>query len=124
MPAIGLYFPGTQEEVNSLRERLNTLAGEFGYMATRGPTTGQGNLAEMLVAIDAGELALVLLPDEQFSPALEVLDGLAAEDPYRNDWAATVARSLRDTLDRSAEADLAEIEEENQITPTDVGEQT
>ena len=122
MPAIGLYFPGTQEEVNALRERLNALAGEFGYTATRGPTTGQGNLAEMLVAIDAGELALVLLPDEQFSPALEVLDGLAAEDPYRNDWAATVARSLRDTLDRSAEADLAEIEEENQ--PTDVGEQT
>ena len=119
MPAIGLYFPGTQDEVNALRERLNQLAGEFGYTASRGPTTGQGNLAEMLIAIDAGELALVLLPDEQFGPALEVLDGLAAQDPYRNDWAATVARSLWDALIRQAEADRAEVETDDHVGDDD-----
>jgi len=111
MATIGLYFRGLDnEDVNALRARLNNVAAAFGYTAERGPTTGEGNLAEMLVAIDAGELALVLLPDEHFRPALEHLDSLAAESP-RNEWAAVIADALRAALQRSAEADAAELDD-------------
>lgn len=61
MTTIGLYFPLDQESTNALRQRLNDLAAGLGYTATRGPTAGEGNLSEMLLAIDAGEVALVLL---------------------------------------------------------------
>ena len=53
---IGLYFPVDNEQVNALRARLNELAGKFGYVAKAGPTAGKGNLAALLVAIDAGEV--------------------------------------------------------------------
>lgn len=113
MPAIGFYFPShmTKEDVNALRERLNEVAASFGYTASRGPTAGQGNLAEMLIAIDSGELALVLLPDEQIHNALQVLDRLHREDSFHSDWAKDVAASLRAALQRGAESDQGEIDD-------------
>lgn len=58
--AIGLYFRGKDKaEVNAIRARLNELAGELGYTAVSGPTTGEGNLAALLVALAAGELRIV-----------------------------------------------------------------
>jgi len=55
--AIGLYFRDMdQGEINALRARLNTLAYELGYTAKSGPTAGKGNLAALLVAIDAGDV--------------------------------------------------------------------
>ena len=58
--AIGLYFRGLDKEgVNALRARLNRLAGTFGYVAQAGPTTGEGNLAALLIAIGDGEIVLV-----------------------------------------------------------------
>lgn len=113
MPAIGLYFPSymTKDDVNALRERLNEIAASFGYTASRGPTAGQGNLTEMLIAIDSGELALVLLPDEQIHNALQVLERLYGEDAFHNDWAKDVAASLCAALRRGAEADQAEIDD-------------
>jgi len=58
--AIGLYFRGLdKDEVNALRARLNRLAGEFGFTAKAGPTTGEGNLAALLIAIGDGEIVLV-----------------------------------------------------------------
>jgi len=57
---MGLYFRGMpQDEINALRARLNDRAGELGYTALTGPTAGEGNLAALLVAIDAGEVELV-----------------------------------------------------------------
>ena len=58
--AIGLYFRDMdQDEINALRARLNRLAGEFGFTAKAGPTTGEGNLAALLIAIGDGEIILV-----------------------------------------------------------------
>jgi len=106
MTAIGLYFRGLdREQTNALRARLNAHAAAHGYYAERGPTAGQGNLAEMLVAIDAGELATVLLADEEFGPALAHLDQLDAG------WAKSIASSLRRALDYQAQADEDELAE-------------
>lgn len=100
MTAIGLYFRGLdREETNALRARLNKHAAFHGYTATRGPTAGQGNLAEMLQAIDAGELATVLLADSQFTSALAHLDVINAE------WAQSIAAGLRRALEYQAEAE-------------------
>lgn len=74
MATIGIYFRGlNQLDTNALRARLNAIAAEFGYTAERGPTAGEGNLAVMLKAIDAGELVVVLLPPEQQIAAAEWL---------------------------------------------------
>ena len=100
MTAIGLYFRGLdQAQINALRGRLNDLAADLGYIAHRGPTAGQGLIAQALVALDAGELALVLLPDEQYGPAIAHLESLGEE------WADTIAASLRAALERAVEAD-------------------
>ena len=56
-----------------MRARLNKIAQGFGYIATGGPTTGDGNLSALLVAIDAGEVALVLLPPNYAVSVVEFL---------------------------------------------------
>jgi hypothetical protein len=58
MSTIGLYFELSKADTNALRTRLNAIAATHGYTAKRGPTTGQGNLARLLQAIDAGEIIL------------------------------------------------------------------
>ncbi|MFH1634594.1 MAG: hypothetical protein ABIG63_11390 [Chloroflexota bacterium] len=106
MPTIGLYFSSayTKSETNALRARLNLIAASHGYIARRGPTAGQGHLAEMLVALDAGELATLLLPDEQINLALDHLDQLVESDRWTHEWAADIAAALRAALERRAEA--------------------
>lgn len=89
---IGLYFRGlTKPAANQLRTRLNEIAAGFGYTAAAGPTAGAGNAAAMLMAIDAGEIALVLLPDEHRHLAMKNLSHAAAE-------ATTTNSSLHDAL--------------------------
>lgn len=45
---------------------LRRVAERHGYVATRGPRAGQGNPAELVEALDAGELVTVLIdPDER-----------------------------------------------------------
>lgn len=105
MTTVGFYFPLDKEDTNALRRRLNAVAQSFGYYAERGPTAGEGCLTEMLMAIDVGELALVLLPDEHFAPAIAHLESLNEE------WADAIAIGLRAALIRQAEADQAEIDE-------------
>lgn len=116
MATIGLYIRGSdQEDANALRSRLNEIAAGFGYTSERGPTAGEGNLTEMLTAIDKGELALVLLPDEQRAWAIDWLDEQAASlrenaDSWRqyslSDAIATIADALLKAQQRE-EAALA-----------------
>jgi len=112
MPAIGFYFPNsmTKDDLNALRDRLNQIAATHGYTTTRGPNPGHGSLVQMLLAIDTGELALLLLPDEQIHYALQKLDLLHQDDPFYNAWSATVAQSLRDALQRTIETEQSEID--------------
>lgn len=89
MTSIGFYFRGLdQAKTNALRQRLNDIAAGLGYIAHAGPTAGAGNLADLLVAIDSGEVAPVLLPDEQRLQAIQYLDSLGEE------WAITISIAL------------------------------
>lgn len=103
MATIGLYIPGSQEGANALRSRLNKIAREMGYYASRGPTAGDGNLAEMLVAIDSGEIALVLLSDEELRRARRDLAALCKADPHEKEWACSILHSLENAITREVE---------------------
>ncbi len=107
MPTIGLYYSTefTQAEANALRSRLNDLAGTFGYIAHRGSTAGQGNLAELLIAIDSGEVALVLLPDEQRSAMVDFLRQVAG-DGQQSALVMGAAESITRALERAIEREL------------------
>ena len=100
MPAIGLYFAGlTQVELNALRARLNRYAKIHGYIASRGPTAGKGNLAQMLVGIDAGQIALISLnkDQDQWKSAIKFLE--AVEEP----WATSLILGLLKALENQKE---------------------
>lgn len=116
MGTAGLYFRSLEKhQVNALRARLNELAGSMGYKAApQSPTAGQGLLAALLVAIDAGEVALVLLPDEQQGMVARWLReqavAMTANAPL-TEALATIAASLEDAAERERAADAREIEE-------------
>lgn len=98
----GLYFPDlTQPEANALRARLNDLAGALGYVARSGPTTGEnrGVLAHLLVGIDAGEVAVVKLAEEELELAQTELEGEG------EGWKDIVAAALWAATIRTTEAD-------------------
>jgi len=119
---IGLYFSMSQEGANTLRARLNEIAAGFGYTATRGPTTGRGNLAEMLRAIDAGEVALVLVPDNHQRPLAEFLRRTAAgvradAGSFQEIGLADSLEVVAEALDAAAErAERGELDEEEKMS--------
>lgn len=107
MTTIGIYFRGlNQAATNALRSRLNGIAAEFGYTAERGPTAGEGNLAVMLEAIDAGELALVLLPLEQQAKTADWLREQAAQLDAPDFTTLALAEAL-ETIASALEAAMA-----------------
>lgn len=112
MTTLGFYFPLSKPAANALRARLNQIAAEHGYTATRGATAGEGNLVELLLALDAGEVATVLLPDTQLQCAIDALEALSTADPVRNEWAGTIAESLHQARERTRAAERAELEED------------
>jgi len=112
MSTLTLYLRMTQPAANALRARLNDQAAAHGYTAVRGPTAGQGNLAELLRAIDAGEVALVLLPEQNRASAIRWLREQAQQlEAEANDFSTlglaealeTFAEALSDAADRAAE---------------------
>jgi hypothetical protein len=119
MSTLGLYFGQMEQpDANALRSRLNELAGALGYVAdAKSPTAGQGLLAALLVAIDAGEVALVLLPDEQQGMVARWLReqavAMTANAPLA-EALSSIAASLEDAADRERAADAREIEEWSQ----------
>ncbi len=77
---IGLYFAGlSAKEARELRASLADIARRHGYVASRGPTAGDGNPARLLIAIAQGEVALIRLSDEQREAASQALRRLAEE---------------------------------------------
>jgi hypothetical protein len=77
MAGFGLYFKDglSQEDANALRKRLNDLAASYGFLSERGPTAGDGNLSELLMALDSGKLMLVSEDQQKQIEALMYLAG-------------------------------------------------
>lgn len=71
MPKL-LYFRNEHDE-DAIMSSLAQIASQHGYTNIAGPKPGAGNVAELLAAIADGEVALVLLPDEHLSLAVDFL---------------------------------------------------
>lgn len=74
-----LYFRNKHDE-DAVMAAMATIAAQHGYVNLAGPKPGQGNVAELLAAIAAGEVALVLLPDEHTSIVVEFLRQAARDN--------------------------------------------
>ena len=98
--AIGLYFRGLDKEgVNALRARLNRLAGEFGFTARAGPTTGEGNLAALLIAVGEGKAVIVPVDTDTIQQTIDRLDGYSVG----TDEADVNLKRFRNALEQSQE---------------------
>lgn len=93
--SLTFYFPRSISP-RAIRARLNAVARALGY----GGPTGRGAAAAMLLAIAEGELALVLLPDEQRAWAARFLRAQAAQQE-RPSWREALW-ALADSLDDAA----------------------
>lgn len=95
MTAVGLYFSGlSRSETNALRRRLNALAAEYGFLAERGPTAGQGLITALLRSIDDGEAVVILVPE--------------AHKPLLAQWLREQAAALTASAEDFATLDLVE----------------
>lgn len=98
MPHISLWLPQdwTREETRAFAAQVAKVAADHGYRNHYGPLAGRGNIAEMLRAIESGELATVLLADEQRDYAIRRLRELA---PEQDGITAEAFTSLANQLD-------------------------
>lgn len=104
-----LYFRNNRD-AKAILATLAEIALAFGYVNHAGPNPGAGNVAELLAAIASGELALVLLPDEQRDYAIDdlALDAQVAEesgDYWRAQTYPVLARALVAARQREQDAD-------------------
>lgn len=95
-----------------MQAALRRIAERHGYIATRGPHAGRGNPSELVQALDAGELATVLLDSDARWRVIAELERHAAtlED---TDYDLSLAiRSAADQLRAAAEREYQlEVEE-------------
>ena len=98
MPHISLWLPRvwTREETRAFSDSVAAVAASHGYRSHYGPLAGRGNIVEMLRAIESGELATVLLADEQRDYAIRRLRELA---PQQDGITAEAFLSLAAQLD-------------------------
>lgn len=116
MATMGLYFSMDKASTNALRARLNEIAARYGYTADRGKTTGKGNLSELLLAIDAGEVATVFMSDgvKALVPWLEAQqNALLLSDTFDDHQVHEAIGALKEQIaeaaDREAEADAEDV---------------
>ncbi|MBA2680292.1 MAG: hypothetical protein H0U76_18080 [Ktedonobacteraceae bacterium] len=92
---------------NSLRE----VAEYHGYASTRGPHAGKGNVVELALAIGSGEIATILLPDEERSQVIRWLDEQAktVDDPFLGNVLKSLAKQLHAAVEREYEVEQQEM---------------
>lgn len=104
-----LYFRRNRDAA-AILSRLAEMAAAFGYVNHAGPNPGAGNVAEMMAAIASGELAVILLPDEQRDYAITDLRADAAANPgdyWRSQTYPTIANALQAARNREQANDDA-----------------
>ena len=87
----------------AMQAALRRIAERHGYLAMRGPHAGKGNPSALIQALDSGELATVLMADEERRAAIDELRRHAAT---LKDIA--LADALRDLASQLADAATAE----------------
>ena len=87
----------------AMQAALRRVAERHGYLAMRGPHAGKGNPSALIQALDSGELATVLMADEERRAAINELRQHATtlED-------TALAAALRDLASQLADAVAAE----------------
>ena len=100
-----IYFPAKSLRDATLAAVADIAAG-YGYTTTRGFRTGAGHVGELLFRIASGEVATVLLSDEERDGAIEALRHFAAlpDDEWPGTWPAREAFArLADALEAARE---------------------
>jgi hypothetical protein len=96
-------------------EPLRHIAEYYGYTAQRGPRAGQGDVVALAVAIGNGEIATVLLSNEQRYLAGTWLfeQAKSVSDPSLSEALASIARQLQAAAKREAETEFDDDESED-----------
>lgn len=93
----------TTGDIRDFKAAVADIAASHGYSTKRGPDAGKrGNVVEMLTAIVGGELATILLADEQRDYAIRRLRELA---PGQDAITADAFLSLADQLEAAWQRD-------------------
>src|SRR5690606_26355407 len=95
MPQAWLWFPDEQSR-DAAMATFASLAAAHGYLTERGTNAGKGNVAELVYRIASGEVATVLLSDEERDGAIDALRYLRRlpEDEWPGTWPAREAFSI------------------------------
>jgi hypothetical protein len=92
---------------------LRRVAARHGYTASRGSHAGQGDPVALALALGNGELATVLLADEERSQAIRWLDEqakvLASADPLLAETIRSIANQLYEAVKLEAVTDEEEL---------------
>ncbi len=79
---------------------LRTIAERHGYTASTGPHVGKGSASQLMQAIISGEVATVLLGDEDRRWFIQWLESQSIDNPLYTDIPSSVAAQLRDAAQR------------------------
>lgn len=92
MPQGWLWFPDEPSRDAAMATFAN-IAVSHGYLTERGTNAGRGNAGELVYRIASGEVATVLLSDEERDGAIEALRHFAAlpDDEWPGTWPAREA---------------------------------
>lgn len=96
MANLNIYVPDAIEAGRALRD----IAAGHGYIADRGHRQHEGSASELIAAIIRGELATVLLSDEQRAWAVGWLMRAEVDDPLYADVPRLIAEQLQAAMDR------------------------
>lgn len=103
-----------------MQAALRKIAERHGYTATRGPHVGQGSPSELVQAMDAGELATVLLDSDERWQLIAWLETQAAAMDNPGYGLPETIRSLAAQLRTAAEVERQlDAEADADYLPTD-----
>lgn len=87
MSNLTVYYPDTEER-DAVKDELAAMAARHGYYTVH-ESQERGNIRELFGAIVGGEMALILLADEERIAAINELRRLADDESV--DWIACAA---------------------------------
>lgn len=107
MPKTSLWFRGTNEEMTAKVQRLRDLAQSMGYTIIASKNAGEGNIAALLEAIDAGDVTVLMLPPEQHGFVTDWLERKALQlresNGVRDNSIAKALETIVQALDQALE---------------------